>query len=127
MSIKTFFTNGWADFLNWFGAAEATVVAEGKVIIDELVPVIKADLLTDGSELLTTTTAAIASGTGVAGIAAGATALIPVLAKQGIQLSEAGATVLAAFIASKQAALSTGTVAPAAAPAAPGAGDGTAS
>ena len=102
-SFTAFFENGWSDFLNWFGSAEASVVAEGKTIIDELVPVIKADLLADGSALITAASAGLATG-GVGGIVSAAEAIIPAALQQGITLSKEAATTLASFISAKIAA-----------------------
>ena len=106
-AIFTFFKAGWADFLNWFGKAEAVVVSNAKTIIDELAPIFEKDLLADGSALLTGVTAAITSGGNpVAGIVAGAEALLPVLTSQGISLSQQAAVTLSAMISAKLAAAS---------------------
>lgn len=116
-AIFTYFKNGWADFLNWFGKIEAVVVSNAKSIIDELAPVFEKDLLADGSALLTgVTTAIVAGGNPVAGIVAGAEALLPVLTQQGISLSQQAAVTLSAMISAKLAAASAATANSTAAP-----------
>jgi hypothetical protein len=98
--FTTYFDGLWAHFLDWFGSEEAMVVSEGKTIIDELVPVFKADLLSDGSALLESVAAALATG-GTGGIVTAAEGLIPQLAVQGIALSREAATVAVSFISAK--------------------------
>lgn len=103
--IFTFFKNGWADFLNWFGKGCAVVVSNAKSIIEELAPIFEKDLLADGSQLLVATTTAItAAADPVAGIVAGAEALLPILVTQGISLSKEAAVTLSAMVSAKIAA-----------------------
>jgi hypothetical protein len=115
--IVTFFEGKYAEFINWLGSAEAAVIAEGKTIIDELVPVIKQDLLADGTAAFTAVTTALASGTGIGALVTAAEALLPVLASQGITLSKEAATVLVAFLSTKLEATSTPASMPAPVPA----------
>ncbi len=101
-AIFIFFKNGWAGFLNWFGTSAAVVVSNAKSIIDELSPVFEKDLLADGSALLTGITTAITTGGDpIAGIVAGAESLLPVLASQGVSLSQEAAVTLSAMVSAK--------------------------
>lgn len=46
---KNAVSSAWARFMNWLTAEKVEVIAEGKLIIDELTPVVKADILAIGN------------------------------------------------------------------------------
>lgn len=113
MSIKTFFqgvgqsiSDGWNNFLAWFGPKEAAVVAEAKVIIDDLKPLVEKELFAEGGKLL---------GMAAAGVVAQTDplVLIPQLATEawqaakviGIDISKSASTTAGAILVEKAKAL----------------------
>lgn len=109
--MEAYFKGLWTKFLDWFGAAEAAVVAEGKTIIDELVPVVEKDLLADGSKGAIAVGEALATGASpLAAITAVAPVIIADALSQGLQLSEQAAATAGAFLVAKaQAATASST------------------
>lgn len=106
MSIATYFSSKWTLFLDWFTSAKAAVVAEGKTIIDELEPIVKADILADGSTALLIVGEALVTGTDpLAAIALAATTVWKEGLAQGIDISKAASTTAGAFLVAKAKAL----------------------
>ena len=106
MSIKTFFSNNWHNFLNWFTAEEAEVVSDAKTIIDQLVPVVKADILSDAGTAIATVGAALLAGTDpLIAIQDAAVVVWKEAALQGINISKAASTAAGAILVAKSQAL----------------------
>ena len=102
MSLKTFFSNEWANFINWLGDAEVSVVANAKPVIDLGVQLAKTDLLADGNAVFTSAVDALKSSHSIiASIGVVYNTLKPLVIEQGIEFIESELAAIAAIFTNK--------------------------